>query len=119
MEKIEFEKMCEKAGIKKEALCDTVFTRQFKGVDKVEKIDRKGILERLSSKLICPERLRYNKKERTYIVTWLKSSHDQADVSDYAFTIERVIPGAEVLLIKQINRKDFYLNREIIIKFKI
>jgi len=85
----------------------------------VERIDRSGILERLSSKLICPERLRYNKKERTYIITWLKSSHDQADSSDYAFTIERIIPGAEVLSIKQINRKDFYLDREIIIKFKM
>ena len=26
----EFEEMCKKAGIKKEMLCDTVFTRQFK-----------------------------------------------------------------------------------------
>jgi len=26
----EFEGMCEKAGVKKESLCDTVFTRQFK-----------------------------------------------------------------------------------------
>ena len=84
----------------------------------MERIDREGTLERLSSKLICTERLRYNKKEKTYIVTWLKSKHDQADISDYAFTIERVIPGAEVLLIKQINRKDFYLDRKIIIKFK-
>jgi len=86
---------------------------------KIEKIDRNGILERLSSKLICPERLRYNKKERTYLVTWLKSRHDQADVSDYAFIVGEVIPGAEILFIKQINRKDFYLNRKIIIKFKI
>ena len=85
----------------------------------MERIDRSGILERLSSKLICPERLRYNKKERTYMVTWLKSRHDQADSNDYAFTIERVIPGAEILSIKQINRKDFYLDREIIIKFKM
>ena len=85
----------------------------------MEKIDRNGILERLSSKLICPERLRYNKKEKTYLATWLKSRHDQADVSDYAFVIERVIPGGEVLFIKQINRKDFYLDRKIIIKFKV
>ena len=86
---------------------------------KIERIDRNGILERLSSKLIYPEGLRYNKKERTYLVTWLKNRHDQADVSDYAFIIERVIPGAEVLFIKQINRKDFYLDRKIIIKFKM
>ena len=86
---------------------------------KVERIDRKGILEKLSSKLICPERLRYNKKEKTYIVTWLKSKFDQADTSDYAFIVEKVIPGAEVLSIKQINKKDFYLDREIIIKFKV
>ena len=86
---------------------------------KIERIDRKGILERLSSKLIYPERLRYNKKERAYMVTWLKSSHDQADINDYALTVEKVIPGAEVLFIKQINRKDFYLDRKIIIKFKI
>jgi len=85
----------------------------------MERIDRNGILERLSSKLICPERLRYNKKEKTYIVTWLKSKYDQADSNDCAFVIEKVIPGAEVLLIKQINRKDFYLDREIIIKFKM
>ena len=31
LDKKEFEKMCQKAGIKKEALCDTIFTRQFKG----------------------------------------------------------------------------------------
>ena len=85
----------------------------------MERIDREGILERLSSKLICPERLRYNKKEKTYLATWLKSRHDQADVSDYAFVIERVIPGGEVLFIKQINRKDFHLDRKIIIKFKM
>jgi len=53
------------------------------------------------------------------MVTWLKSRHDQVDISDYAFIIEKVIPGAEVLLIKQINRKDFYLDRKIIIKFFI
>jgi len=36
MEKDEFEKMCQKAGVKKEALCDTIFTRQFKKeVDKI------------------------------------------------------------------------------------
>ena len=29
MESKEFEKMCQKAGVKKEALCDTIFTRQF------------------------------------------------------------------------------------------
>jgi hypothetical protein len=28
--KAAFEEMCKKAGVKKEALCDTVFTRQFK-----------------------------------------------------------------------------------------
>jgi len=27
---MEFDKMCERAGVKKEALCDTIFTRQFK-----------------------------------------------------------------------------------------
>ncbi len=85
----------------------------------MERIDREGILERLSSKLICPERLRYNKKEKTYLATWLKSRHDQADVSDYAFIIERVIPGAKVLSIKQINREDLWLDRKIIIKFKV
>ena len=85
----------------------------------MERIDRNGILERLSSKLICPERLRYNKKEKTYLATWLKSSHDQADTSDYAFVVETVIPGGEVLFMKQINRKDFYLDRKIIIKFKV
>ena len=37
MKKNEFQKMCEKAGIKKEALADTVFTRQFKGIDKESK----------------------------------------------------------------------------------
>ena len=29
-EKKEFEEMCQKANVKKESLCDTVFTRQFK-----------------------------------------------------------------------------------------
>ena len=27
---MEFDKMCERAGVKKEALCNTIFTRQFK-----------------------------------------------------------------------------------------
>jgi hypothetical protein len=41
MKNNEFQKMCEKAGIKKEALADTVFTRQFKGIDKESKsLDR-------------------------------------------------------------------------------
>jgi len=36
MEKKEFEKMCQKAGVKKDALCDTIFTRQFNKVaDKI------------------------------------------------------------------------------------
>jgi hypothetical protein len=36
MESKEFEKMCQKAGVKKEALCDTIFTRQFnKETDKI------------------------------------------------------------------------------------
>ena len=36
MKKDEFKKMCQKAGVKKEALCDTIFTRQFnKEVDKI------------------------------------------------------------------------------------
>jgi len=30
--KKEFEEMCKKAGVKKEALCETVFTRQFKEI---------------------------------------------------------------------------------------
>lgn len=38
MENNEFEKMCQKAGVKKEALCDTVFIRQFRGVKKVKSI---------------------------------------------------------------------------------
>ena len=32
MESKEFEKMCQKAGVKKSALCDTIFTRQFNKV---------------------------------------------------------------------------------------
>ena len=36
--KNEFEEMCQRAGIKKEALCDTIFTRQFKGVKKMKSI---------------------------------------------------------------------------------
>lgn len=32
----EFDKMCQKAGIRKEALCDTVFTRQFKEINKIK-----------------------------------------------------------------------------------
>lgn len=36
MEKDEFKKMCRKAGVKKDALCGTIFTRQFdKEVDKI------------------------------------------------------------------------------------
>jgi len=41
----EFQEMCNKAGIKREALCDTVFTRQFKkegekdGDSKIERRD--------------------------------------------------------------------------------
>jgi len=38
MERIEFEKMCQRAGIKKEALCDTVFTRQFRDVKKIKSV---------------------------------------------------------------------------------
>jgi len=38
MEKIEFEKMCQKAGVKKESLCDIVFTRQFKEAKKTKSI---------------------------------------------------------------------------------
>lgn len=30
MKNTEFEKMCQKAGVKKESLCNTVFTKQFK-----------------------------------------------------------------------------------------
>ena len=43
MEKREFEEMCKKAGVKKEALCDTVFTRQFKETDKM-RISRQRII---------------------------------------------------------------------------
>ncbi|MBA7613413.1 hypothetical protein ES703_20662 [subsurface metagenome] len=48
MEKDEFEKMCQKAGVKKEALCDTIFTRQFKKeVDKIisDRVDNIDIRE--------------------------------------------------------------------------
>ena len=48
MEKDEFEKMCQKAGVKKEALCDTIFTRQFrKEVDKIisDRVDNIDIRE--------------------------------------------------------------------------
>ena len=34
----EFDEMCRKAGLKKEVLCDTVFTRQFKEKKQYKKI---------------------------------------------------------------------------------
>jgi len=34
----EFDEMCRKAGVKKEVLCDTVFTRQFKKKKQYKKI---------------------------------------------------------------------------------
>jgi len=43
----EFEEMCKKAGVKKEALCDTVFTRQFKA-DTCDLGKRYGKLEKFT-----------------------------------------------------------------------
>jgi len=90
----------------------------MKNNEKVKRIDREWILEKLSSKMSCPDRLRYNKKERAYIATWLKSRYDQSNADDYAFAIEMTIPVSQVLYIKQIHRPN-YLDRKITIKFKI
>jgi len=38
MKNEEFDEMCNRAGIKKEMLCDTVFTRQFKEKKQYKKI---------------------------------------------------------------------------------
>jgi len=38
MDTKEFDEMCRKAGVKKEVLCDTVFTRQFKEKKQYKKI---------------------------------------------------------------------------------
>ena len=38
MDTKEFDEMCRKAGVKKEVLCDTVFTRQFKDKKQYKKI---------------------------------------------------------------------------------
>ena len=38
MKSEEFDEMCNRAGVKKEVLCDTVFTRQFKEKKQYKKI---------------------------------------------------------------------------------
>lgn len=40
MKKNVFEKTCQKARIKKESLCNTVFTKQFRGSGSMEKITK-------------------------------------------------------------------------------
>lgn len=77
MENKEFEKMCQRAGIKKDILCDTIFTRQFKKEDTVMNKGKKEIRLIGGKKYVC-----YKCKRCGVIIPeeyWNKDRHKNCD----------------------------------------
>jgi len=55
MDDKEFDAMCRKAGIKKEMLCDTVFTRQFKEENKMDDWGIDELINKGGVMILTPE----------------------------------------------------------------
>ena len=77
---------------------------------------------KLFVRLLYPDKLRYIKKEKAYIILWYTNSHNFTDIDNYTSVIEKFIPWSEILRKKQVSkksRKDLLRDLEIIVKFRI
>jgi len=76
----------------------------------------------LYTMVLYPDRLRYIKKEKAYIILWYTNSHNFIDIDNYTSVIEKFISRSEILRKKQASkksRKDLLRDLEIIVKFRI
>ena len=87
------------------------------------KVDRKELIDQITSRMYYPESLRYYKKDDIYVAIWHLSKRETSDeVTDRASRLEKIVPNSTVVEMRTYGRSEIPVvieNYVTAIKFRI